>query len=320
MKTGFSPYPYLVNMYNYASAKNEIATELSENKYDLIHVETYYIMPNLPATSVPVLLAEQTIEYLVYKHYAETTRLWPLKPLLAVDVAKHKYWEKYYWNKAKKVAAMSLADKEKMLEIEPGLDVDIVPNGVDVDYFNKVIVSKRDRATILFVGNFNWLQNREAVEILVDKVWPLIKAKMSDVQLWIVGRSPSERIRGMADKDIRVSDDLDDIRLAYQKSTLLLAPIFGGGGTRYKILEAMASELPVVTTQIGIEGIGAVNGTHALVSDDVSELGKLALDIILQKKSAQMVAKKAKKLVDDNFAWTKISSKLEEIYERTARS
>jgi len=207
-----------------------------------------------------------------------------------------------------------------MLDIAPNLDADIVPNGIDVEYFNQKIVKTREKNTILFVGNFNWLQNREAVDVLVKEVWPLIKQANPAVKLWIVGRSPTDSIRSMASDDITISDDLDDIRLAYQKSTLLLAPIFGGGGTRYKILEAMASGLPVVTTHIGIEGIGAENGVHALVSDKASELANLAIEIFNNAKKAEKISIAAKKLVDENFSWTKISSKLEEIYEETAKS
>lgn len=326
IKTGFSLQPYLVNMYYDNVVKEAISEELSKNKYDLIHVETYYIMPNLPETEVPVLLAEQTIEYLVYQHYAQTSPwwsfypFWKIKLLLYIDTLKHKYWEKYYWLKAKKVVAMSEADKEKMLELASKLDVDIVPNGVDMDFFSaKVKVDKKVGKRFLFVGNFNWLQNREAVDILAKEIWPIIKKKLPDSTLWIVGRSPTEEIKKLNSNGIVVSDDIDDIRFAFQGSDILLAPLFGGGGTRYKILEAMASGLPVVTTEIGIEGLGAKNGMHALISNDVEELAQLAVNIVNNKKLSEKLTNEARTLVAKNYDWGIISQKLDKIYEETAR-
>lgn len=318
-KTGFSLYPYLVNMYRDQAVQKAIKRELEENNYDLIHVETYYIMPNIVTTKVPVLLAEQTIEYLVYQHFTQTTNLWPLKPFLYVDVAKHKFWEKYYWQKARKVVAMSDADKEKMQELVPGLDVGVVPNGVDIQWFEKKVATRQANGTkFLFVGNFNWLQNREAVEILVAEIWPTIKKNLPAADLWIVGRSPTAEIKKLAGESVKVSDDVDDIRTAYQKSNVLVAPLFGGGGTRYKILEAMASNLPVVSTAIGIEGIGAVDGKHALISNDKNELAKLAVKMVKDKKLAIGIAANGKKLVADNYDWERISASLEKIYEETA--
>lgn len=317
--TAVSPFPYLVNMYRSGAVTDAIAKELATEKYDLIHVETYYIMPNIASTSVPVLLAEQTIEYLVYQHFTETTRLWPAKPLLYLDVAKHKYWEKYFWQKARKVVAMSEADKKKMKELAPGLDVGIVPNGVDMTFFAEKVSSAPARTRFLFVGNFNWLQNREAVEILVREIWPEIKAQLPQSSLWIVGRSPTAAIKNLAGNGVEVSDDVEDIRLAYQGSSVLLAPLFGGGGTRYKILEAMASNLPVVSTEIGIEGIGARNKEHALISNNKSELAKLAVEVAKNKALTKTLSGNAKKLVADNFDWSKISSSLEKIYEETAK-
>lgn len=318
--TGVSPYPYLVNMYRSREVTNAITKELSEEKYDLIHVETYYIMPNISTTVVPVLLAEQTIEYLVYQHFTETNRFWLVKPFLYIDVAKHKYWEKHFWQKAKKVVAMSIADKKKMKELVPGLDVGIVPNGVDMNFFSQKIVRPPAVTKFLFVGNFNWLQNREAVEILVKEIWPEIKAKLPNSILWIVGRSPTPIIKNLAGNGVEVSDDIDDIRTAFQGSTVLLAPLFGGGGTRYKILEAMASDLPVVSTQIGIEGIGARDRQHALISNDKHQLAKLAIEMVHNKTLARTLAQNAKKLVTENYDWSKISTSLEKIYEEVAKN
>lgn len=321
LRTAISPFPYLANMYYYDSVKASIAKELKNGNYDLIHVETYYIMPNIPPTTIPVLLAEQTIEYLVYQHFTQTTKKWFLKPFLYIDVLKHKYWEKYYWQKAKKVVAMSADDKEKMLQLVSDLNVDIVPNGVDLDYFGQRLKIKRDtHPRLLFVGNFNWLQNREAVEILIAKIWPKIKSEIANARLWIVGRNPPESIIKLAAKheDVSVSGDLDDIRQAYQGSDLLIAPIYGGGGTRYKILESMASGLPVVSTQIGIEGLNAMNGSHALVSNDQEELAKLAVSLIQDKSLSRKISSNGLKLVSQNYDWKTISAHLSKIYEETA--
>ncbi len=327
LKTGFSPYPYLVNMYRDPKVHSAIRRELESGNYDLIHIETYYIMTNLPKTTVPVLLAEQTIEYLVYQHYAQTSpwwRIWPpwsAKPLLYIDSAKHKYWEQYFWRRAQKIVAMSEDDKAKMLALVPKLDVDVVPNGVDSNFFfHKLALPKRNFQRLLFVGNFNWLQNREATTILVREIWPQIKKRLPLAKLWIVGREPPKDIQALAADDVTVSGDIEDIRLAYQGSDLLIAPIFGGGGTRYKILEAMASGLPVVTTQIGIEGLGAKNQVHALIANTKDALANEAVRLIKDPKLSASVAAQAKKFVWENFDWTGISQKLENIYEATAKS
>lgn len=323
LKTAISSYPYLANMYSYSEVREAIKKELAANKYDLIHVETYYIMPNIPETDVPVLLAEQTIEYLVYQHFAKTLPiyLWPIRPFLFIDVAKHKYWEKFFWKKAKKVVAMSEDDKKKMLELVPNLSVGVVPNGVRSDFFTeKLKVEKRNYPRLLFVGNFNWLQNREAAEVLVKRIWPEIKKELPEAKLWIVGREPTEAIKLLADDSVEVSDGVEDIREAYQSSDLLIAPIYGGGGTRYKILEAMASGLSVVTTKIGIEGLGATNRVHALFTNDEKKLADFAVEMIRDKKLARNISQAAKKLVLDSFDWDSVSDRLDKIYEETAKN
>jgi len=313
--SGFSFYPFLVAIYFSPSLKARIREELGKEKYDLIHAETFYVMPNIPKTEVPILLVEQTIEYLVYDHFIQTIKFSPARAPLLLDVLKLKFWESFYWKKAKMVGAMSEADKKEMQRLVPNLKVEIIPNGVDVDYFAKAKKSEIEN-TVLFVGNFSWLQNREAVYFLVEDVWPKIKAKVKNAKLWIVGQNPSAKIRQLAkDDEVKIDEGVEDIREVYLKSSVLLAPIFGPGGTRFKILEAMASGLPVVTTPTGIEGLPAQNNIQLLIGEDSCELADATIRVLKDKELSQKLASNAKELVSCEFSWQKISAKLDNIYQ-----
>ena len=133
--TGLGPYPFLVIRNLSPQERGAISQELAKDKYDLIHAETFYVMPHIPKTDIPILLVEQTIEYLVYKHYVESLKNPILRLLFSIDLTKLKYWETLFWKKADGVVAVSKADKDEMLKLTPGLDVGLVPNGVNLEFF-----------------------------------------------------------------------------------------------------------------------------------------------------------------------------------------
>lgn len=312
---GLSFYPFLVAIYYSRTLKKKINEELKKEEYDLIHAETFYVMPNIPKTKVPTLLVEQTIEYLVYDHFLEALKFKFLKPFLAIDIFKIKFWERFLWKKADKVVAMSISDREKMKKLVSNLSVEIIPNGIDSNFFSEVKKKSSKNPTILFVGNFSWLQNREAIFFLIEKVWPIIVRNIKAVSLLIVGKNPTEKIRKIAKRQtILIDSSVSDIRTAYSRSDVLLAPIFGPGGTRYKILEAMASSIPVVTTKKGIEGIPAHDGEDVLVGTTPKELAKLTINLIKNKNLREKISENAKKLVQQRFDWQAISKKLDRVY------
>jgi glycosyltransferase involved in cell wall biosynthesis len=270
--SGFSFYPFLVCTYISPEAKRAVEKELFAGHYDLIHVETFYLMPNLPPkTPTPILLVEQTIEYLVYQRYVQNLRFKLAKPLLYLDVLKIKLWEKYFWRQAGFLAAMSSNDLDIMLSAVLDKAGAVVANGVDMDFFNQVKKIKSVWPTVLFVGNFKWLPNKDAASYLTESIWPKIKKAVPRAKLWIVGRNPSQKIQAYNQlKDIKVDDNIEDIRQALSKATVLLAPIRNGRGTKYKVLEAMAAGVPVVTTPLGSQGIQAVDGQQILIARNIS--------------------------------------------------
>ena len=313
--TGFGLYPFLVIRNLSSEEKEAVKKELSENKYDLIHAETFYVMPHIPKTSVPILLVEQTIEYLVYKHFVEEQSPKLLRPLLGLDILKLKYWEIYFWKRAKRVVAMSDSDRREMGKLAEGLSVDIVPNGIDINHFSKKERSSDGVKRVLYVGNFTWLQNNEAVKILVSSVWPKIKKSFFDAKLWIVGTHMGPEIKSLASADIEVTEGLEDIRDAYRKASVLVAPIKGPGGTRLKILEAMASALPVVTTSVGAEGLGVSDGKEALIGDNMKDLAEAAVSILKNVDMARSLGERGRSFVEENYTWDNSAQKLDKIYK-----
>lgn len=318
LKTGFSYYPFLV-IRNWAKGeKAAIEKKLKTEKFDLIHAETFYVMPHIPKTNIPILLVEQTIEYLVYRHFADEFKIPLLKQLLYIDVAKMKHWELKYWKRAKRVVAMSEQDRKSMLFQVPSLDVDIVPNGVDSVFFNKKLKDRAKNPIILYLGNFTWLQNREAVDVLINKVWPKIKQNILSCKLWIIGKDAKEFFLKLENEDIRV-DEVEDVREVYQQASVLVAPIYGGGGTRYKNFEAFASGLPVVTTSIGIRGTQAQDGKEVIIRDDPNEIVGAVVNLLSDKKFYGDIARNAKKMVQGEYDWDPIARKLSRIYEELGK-
>jgi glycosyltransferase involved in cell wall biosynthesis len=158
LKTGFSSFPFLLVGHTNYRMREIIKDLLSNEKFDLVHIETSYVMQNLPDIGLPTLLVEHNIEYLVYKRFAKNAPVF-LKPFLYLDVAKLRFWEQRFWKKATRVAVVSEIERE-VVEDVIGRRVFVIPNGVDTKEFS---FSRRDleekwgkgEKRVLFVGNFS---------------------------------------------------------------------------------------------------------------------------------------------------------------------
>ena len=314
----FGPFPLLVIRNQSLEERKAIKTELSRSNYDLIHAETFYVMPHLGQTNVPTILVEQTIWHDVYKHYVmhEVPKL--LRPFYLQDVYKIKYWEKYYWNKADRLFAVSEEDRDVMQKLVPKKKVGIIPNGVDSNYFAEKKIERRKPPRILYgVTNFEWLQNQEATEILLRKVWPEIKRKYSEVIIWIVGRKIPNWLKQLSKKDnkVEVTENIPDARDAYRKASVMVAPIKGSGGTRLKILEAMASGLPVVSTSVGIAGLKLKDKENVFIADTPLDLAEKAFMLLKDERLAERIGKAGRDHVRKYFDWESIVKLHDPIYK-----
>ncbi|MBI2031213.1 MAG: glycosyltransferase family 4 protein [Candidatus Levybacteria bacterium] len=324
LKTGFSFSSFLIAGHTSPEMKQKIKNLLEKEKFDLIHIETSYIMQNLPETSLPIVLVEHNIEYMVYKRYSNTAPFFA-RPLLNIDILKLKRQEEKFWEKANFLVAVS--EEEKNLMQPKNENTAVVPNGVDLEKF-KVISSDLETGgekTILYIGDFKWVQNRDAIKWIIEKIWPSIKLKVKSeklkVKLWVVGKNIHNDIKKLAGSDIFFDENApDDTSLIFQKVDLLLSPIRVGGGSSYKILEAMASGVPVVTTRLGAGPLGAVEDKEIIVSENEKEIADQIIKLVTDEEFYKKISANARQLVEQKYDWKKVTKKLEDVYRIVLRS
>lgn len=320
LKAVFGVLPFLI-VRNYSSeAANTVRKLLAERTFDVIHAETFYVMPHIPETKIPTILVDQTLEYRVYKHFINQLP-WFLHHPLRLDTFKLKYWEEYYWNHAQLVAAVSETDAKAIHMLAPNIEPVVIPNGASDGMFVEKSTPKEDNGVtnLLFVGNFSWLQNTEAAQYLIEKVLPLLQNKLQNYRLTIAGQKIPERFRVLANPYIDFIDlegsDNATVRDIYTNASLFIAPIFGPGGTRLKILTAMATHLPVITTSTGAEGLHLLHNESVMLAENPEEFAQniaiLARDNILSKK----IADNAYAIARKSFSWESITKTLVESYQ-----
>jgi glycosyltransferase involved in cell wall biosynthesis len=187
----------------------------------------------------------------------------------------------------------------------------VVENGVDTAAFQPAGAS-RDPKTILFLGSLDWRPNQDAVRLLIESIFPAVRNLESEARLQIVGRRPPEWLRQLAHRPgIEIFADVSDVRPFLAQAGLLAVPLRIGGGSRLKILEALACETPVVSTRIGAEGLNLQSGVHLEIVDDASEMASTLVRAIRHPHRIQEQARAGRRLVLRHYDWNTLAEKLD---------
>jgi glycosyltransferase involved in cell wall biosynthesis len=319
-KTIFSSSPFLV-VRNYSDeAKTIINKLLRSEKFDVIHAETFYVMPHIPETKVPTVLVEQTIEYKVYKHFVNSLPFY-LRMLVYfdIDIMKLKYWERFYWKKANAVVVVSSSDEKLIKNEEPLLKTSIIPNCVGDEMIIEKLEEKDLRSpTIFFQGNFFWLQNVEAAKFIIDQIYPQLVKELPKVKIIIAGQN-AKKLGDLIDKSIKIvniePDNINKVKELFRENTLFIAPIFGPGGTRLKILAAMGSGMPVISSVTGIVGLEVTDNKDVVIANDPITFVSKIKRLLTNKKFYEKIRKNAYNLVKEKYQWNQTAKELESVYK-----
>lgn len=219
----------------------------------------------------------------------------------------------------KQGALFTTSDRDKTLfqKDVPEVPTFVIPNGVDLHYFQST-AGISEPHSIVFVGLMTYVPNYDGVTFFLDEIFPRILSKIPEATIYIVGKNPPTSISNRANKNIIVTGFVDDVRPYIEKAAVYVVPLRMGGGTRLKIVEALAMKKPIVTTHIGCEGIDVENRNTVLIADEPQHFADSVLELMRDHKLADQLTTNGYELVQQQYGWGSIGRKMDEAY-RTLR-
>lgn len=238
-----------------------------------------------------------------------------------LDLSRTRRYEGWLASQFSRVLITSAVDKQALLDLVPEniepAPIDVLPNGVDWEYFSAGEKIDRDPATVIFSGKMSYHANVTMLMFLVREVMPIVWAENPDVKLLVVGKDPSASVRTLGEHPaITVTGTVPDLRPYLRKATMAVVPLVYGAGSQLKLLEAMACGTPVVATPRAILALKAKAGQDLLVAEQPEEIAASILKLIENPDFSYHVGQNGQKYVRDNHRWSGIAQQLEDIYRK----
>ncbi len=326
----FHGKPFTVGKYYSVEMLEALAELLVSRKFDIVHFEMLHVGQFLPdlgkktqksvihnISPYATVLGEQNIDSSVW-HRLVKAEPNPLRKLIFFSqyrrFADYESRICYLFNMC---LCVSMQDQAKLASLCPGIKIEVIPNGVDLDYFQQD-ATEEDEISLVFTGSMDWYPNEDAVLYFCDHIFPLIKAQLPTVKFHIVGSKPTERVLKLQKmQGIFVTGSVEDIRPYIANAAVYVVPLRIGGGTRLKILQALAMRKAVVSTSVGCEGLDLQPDKHLLISDEPQRFAAGAVRLMKDSSMRRRLGDNGRKLVQERYDWNVIVRKLDLAYMRS---
>lgn len=318
LKSLLTTDPYNINWLKSARFTAALQQLLESTDYDLVHLDTISLLPYLPYVKhLPTVLDHHNIESHMLLRRADNEHNLLKKWYFRQEGSRLERFEKKYCPQVSLNITCSEIDQQRLQLIAPGSRVEEIPNGVDINFFNPDLTTKQDQS-LLFIGRLSWYPNIQAVRYIAHEIWPAIKAELPDISIDIIGANPPKDVQQLSfsDKNFRVHGFVDDISPYFNKAAIYLCPITDGGGTKLKVLDALAMGKALIANKIACEGIKVTEGENVIFAETADEYVK-AIKLLLNDESLRRdMGINARQLIENEYSYEKVGVKLSMLYEQ----
>jgi sugar transferase (PEP-CTERM/EpsH1 system associated) len=295
---------YLVASYYKAEVQQAINDILSQDHYDAVIFESVFMAGYHVPDELAVIIDQHNIEHeLLQRTYEqEQSRIrkwfnwWEARKLKPIELARCR--------NAQRVLVTSEREYLLLKRLVPQSRATVVPNGVDTRLFHKIEEQQEVANRIVFTGTMNYYPNIQAVLFFARECWSRIQAQIPAATWQIVGKSPPPEVEQLAAlPGVTVTGAVPDVRPYLAAASVAVAPLLIGSGTRLKILEALAMQKAVVSTNLGCEGLAVETGKHLCVADQPELFAQSVIDLLRSTEKRTSLGKAGRALVEAEYSW-----------------
>lgn len=290
---------------------------LASMQFDLVHFDTISLAPYLGLLSVErAVVNHHNVESHMMRRRAEREPRRLARSYLLREAKKIARYEQWICPRVDLNLTCSALDARRLESGAPGARVVEIPNGVDLEYFRPA-EGLEEPGRLIFVGGMSWYPNRDAMLWFVDEIWPLVKQRVPSASMSIVGAQPPDPVRELAARDARVSAPgfVDDVRPYVDRAQVYVCPIRDGGGTRLKVLDALAMGKALVAHPIAVEGLAVEPERHVLLAETPRQFADQVARLVHDRHLRERLSTAGRRLVEERYDFREIGRRLAAAYE-----
>jgi glycosyltransferase involved in cell wall biosynthesis len=308
-----SPRPFSCRSVASPAMQRAIDELCAGEAFDAIQLETSLLCTFRFPRGSRLVLDEHNIEYEVHQRTAAGERSVTRRLFHRLEGRRLRRYEQRCWSRVD--ACMVTSERElPIVRRHAGrIPVGVVPNGVDIEYFEPGAGDIRAR-TVVFNGILTYRPNVDAAEHLVDEIWPRVLRRHPDARLTLVGRASEEDRRRLTRPGVVVTGEVPDIRPYLREAAVVAVPVRIGGGTRLKVVEGLASGKAMVSTSLGCEGIDVRDGEHLLIGDGAEGFAARVIELFDDPGKGEELGRAGRALVERAYSWDLVGRRMETVY------
>jgi glycosyltransferase involved in cell wall biosynthesis len=316
MRSVLTRKPYTFYEYNDARFGRELARAVDSARPDMIHLDSMdlyrwlLLLPELPTACTHHNLESDLLRLQADHSPNRIVRSYMKHQADLVEQVERKLCPAFDLN-----VMTSEIDAERLRALAPGARTTVIPNGVDVDFFQPGSADQVVAGRVAFLGPTYMFANRDAVDFFLAEAWPYVRQHCPGSTFHLIGKnSADERARFESHPGVRCNGHVPDIRRSFAEAAVSIVPIRVGGGTRLKILDSWSMGKAVVSTSVGCEGLETVDGRNILIRDDPSEFAEAVVQVLHDHALRDRLGREARKTAEEHYAWRVVGRKLVGLY------
>jgi sugar transferase (PEP-CTERM/EpsH1 system associated) len=313
-----SPLPFVATKYDAPAMRAAIRDACGRAKVDLLHLDMLPLAVYAKAAgAVPVVLVDHNVEHVLLQRRAKTER-GVARRFWEVQAERLKAFEASAVRDATRTIAVSEVDAAILRSMAPSAEVRVVSNGVDAEFFQPGR-EPEDPDALVFVGAMTHYPNVDSVRYFVEEIWPRIRAARPGARITMIGAHPPDSIRAFgAAPGVEIAGQVPDIRPHVQRAAVYVVPLRVGGGTRLKILDALAMGKAIVSTSVGCEGLEVEDGRDIAVADTAEAFAHRTLALMDDAALRAAMGRAARHTAETRYGWERLGALQEDVYQEAA--